>query len=537
LAALDHNALVHIKQMERRAKERLLKFQYFTAQAFQYRLLLGFEGNFNLNTLFDRFQAIVAGSDAHLLSQQEFSNLKQLFQADLANTINTAMSALNANAPQRAQPRTFALTSAELQSLNSTNRQVVIDLEQRMLFPSFHEDIRIVNLRVTNAAVRPVGGPFGLDAVLFLDINHLGESHLSRGGQNLLFRHYQSATVSPIGWSAVLDLVHRTTNNSVLSPAAESLLRALLSQPTDANMLLFSRPAANAEILVRREPITDNGIDLAIDGLTIEVEYEFAQQSLSQRTLDVNVTDDLQPVIALNLPDAAQRQDGQGDFRRVYPVNTVLTLTAPAVYGGRPFDRWVINNVPRPAGSNSVTFPLTTGAIAEARYGDIPATGAAPSITTPPAPAIAMLGAMATFTVGVAGSGPLQFRWQRNGSALADDDRIRGTTTATLTISNAAPGDVAPYSVAISNAFGSVTSASATLTVTVPALSPAAAGPGSVGFEFVTLTGRLYIVERKFAVSDPVWTPVQTNNGTGGPLTFARPTTSAPSSFFRLRVE
>ena len=35
--------------------------------------------------------------------------------------------ALNANAPQRAQPRTFSLTAAELQQLNGTNRQVILD--------------------------------------------------------------------------------------------------------------------------------------------------------------------------------------------------------------------------------------------------------------------------------------------------------------------------------------------------------------------------------------------------------------------------
>jgi hypothetical protein len=51
------------------------------------------------------------------------------------------------------------------------------------------------------------------------------------------------------------------------------------------------------------------------------------------------------------------------------------------------------------------------------------------------------------------------------------------------------------------------------------------------------VVGRLYIVERKFTVGDPAWTPVQTNIGMGGPLTFTRSTTSAPSSFFRLRVE
>src|SRR5205823_9428770 len=111
----------------------------------------------------------------------------------------------------------------ELQTLNGTNGQVTIDLKKHALFPSFHEDIRIVNLRVIGIATRPVGGSLGQDAVLFLDLNHMGESRLARGGQNFLFRHYQTETVSPIAWNVVLDAVRRTTNNSVLSPSSDSL--------------------------------------------------------------------------------------------------------------------------------------------------------------------------------------------------------------------------------------------------------------------------------------------------------------------------
>jgi hypothetical protein len=428
------------------------------------------------------------------------------------------------------------LQADELQILNSTNREVTIDLKQHALFPSFHEDIRIVNLRVTRATVHPVGGPIGQDAVLFIDFNHLGESRLGRAGQNFRFRHYQTRTVSPIAWNAVLDVVHGTTNNSVLSPASDSLLRVLLRQPTDANMLLFSRPAADAEILIRREALSDNGVDLAIDSLTVEVEYEFAQQSLLQRTLDVKVTDALQPVITVSQPDAAGRQDGQANFRRVYPANVTLTLQAPAYYGGRPFDRWVVNNQPRPAGLNSVTFTLTTGTTAEARYGEVPSSDAAPSIVQPPANTTAPLGTTAIFTVAASGTGPLSFRWQKNGASLSDGGRISGATSSTLTISNVALADAASYSVAVSNAFGTRTSQTALLVVTAGSLSLVAAEPGSVGFQFPTVAGMRFLVERKVRLEDPEWIVVEELTGTGGLMQFTSPIT-AGSAFFRLRVE
>jgi len=537
LAALDHNALVHIKEMERRAMDRLLKFQYFTAKAFQYRLLRPFEGDLNLNRLFDRFQVLVGGTTNHVISDQEFANLGNLFRAELANTVNAVMSELNANAPSSESPRSFDLTAAELQTLNTTN-QLVINLNQRIprVFPSTREDVRIVNLRVTAIRAHPVGGPLGGDAALFLDFNHLGESRLTRNGQNFRFRHYQSATASPISWTLTFDPLHRETNNSVLGTSSGSLLKAILSQPTDANMLLFSRPAADADILIRREMISDNGIDLVIDGLTLQVDYEFALQSPSRRTLDVQVQDGLQPIIVLSQTDVRGRRDGQGNFRRVYPEGLSHTLQAPAFYGGRPFDRWVVQGQPQAAGVNAVTFELDTGITAEARYGELSSSNAPPSITQQPANQVAVLGATATFTVAASGAGPLTFRWQKNGAAMSDGGRIAGAATATLVISNIGLTDAAAYSVVISNAFGTRTSPAALLTVIAPSVSLLQAGPGSVGFQFPTVAGLSYLIERKFRLEDPAWEQAQVITGTGGLVQFTRPTT-AGSAFFRLRVE
>lgn len=374
LTALDHGALIHIKEMELRARDRLLRYQYYTAKAFQYRLLRPFNGNFQLNTLLDRFQAIVAGTNSHILTQQEFDNLKQLYLADLANTSDLALSTLNANAPEHAQPTTFSLTAEELRELNSTNREVTIDLAQHHLFPSFHEDIRIVNLRVTGTAVHPVGGSLGENATLFLDINHLGESRLTRGGKNYRFRHYQSRTVSPIAWNAVIDVVRHTTNNSTLSPASDSLLRVLLHQPSDANMLLFSRPAADAQFLIRREALTDNGTDLALDNLTLQVEYEFAQQSLAQRTLEVTVANDLRPVVVVSQRDIAGRQDGQGSFTRAFATSSPVTLQAPSTYGQYVFDQWLVDGAPQSSHFPVFALILANNTRVEARYRLVPGT-------------------------------------------------------------------------------------------------------------------------------------------------------------------
>ena len=98
------------------------------------------------------------------------------------------------------------------------------------------------------------------------------------------------------------------------------------------------------------------------------------------------------------------------------------------------------------------------------------------------------------------------------------------------------PSDVATYSVVISNALGTRTSPAALLSVTAPSVVLLAAAPGSVGFQFPTVAGLSYIIERKFRLEDPAWEQVQVITGTGGLMQFTRPT-NADSSFFRLRLE
>lgn len=54
-----------------------------------------------------------------------------------------------------------------------------------------------------------------------------------------------------------------------------------------------------------------------------------------------------------------------------------------------------------------------------------------------------------TFTVDVGGEGPFAYQWRLGGEDLADDERISGATTATLTISPVSRGDAGTYDVVV----------------------------------------------------------------------------------------
>ena len=85
-----------------------------------------------------------------------------------------------------------------------------------------------------------------------------------------------------------------------------------------------------------------------------------------------------------------------------------------------------------------------------------------PGITNSPASQSVLAGGNPTFTVGAGGDTPLSYQWFFNGVKLA------GATGTSLTFTNVKTTNAGNYSVVITNAFGSITSSAAALTVTVP---------------------------------------------------------------------
>src|SRR4030095_554028 len=94
--------------------------------------------------------------------------------------------------------------------------------------------------------------------------------------------------------------------------------------------------------------------------------------------------------------------------------------------------------------------------------------GSAPIITSQPTSVTVTQGNNAIFNVTASGNAPLTDQWRKNGV------NINGATAATYTISNTTMANAGTYSVIVNNAYGSVTSNNATLTVTAPNQPPVA---------------------------------------------------------------
>jgi hypothetical protein len=130
---------------------------------------------------------------------------------------------------------------------------------------------------------------------------------------------------------------------------------------------------------------------------------------------------------------------------------TSSTYTTPATTtsdNGAQFAVTVTNSVGT-ATSNSVTLTVNT----------------LPSITTQPSNQIVTAGQTASFSVTAAGTAPLSYQWQKNGTNISDATASTYTTPATTSSNNGAQ-----FTAVISNVAGTVTSSAASLTVNTPPL-------------------------------------------------------------------
>ena len=149
-------------------------------------------------------------------------------------------------------------------------------------------------------------------------------------------------------------------------------------------------------------------------------------------------------VAATGYPSPAY-QWSQGASALSGATNATLILTGVTSANAGSYTVTVSNSVSS-ATSNAATLTVN----------------AAATISTQPQSQTVTAGTSVTFTVAAGGTAPITYQWQKNGSA------ITGATSASYTIASAQASDSGAYTVVVTNPGGSLTSATATLTVNAP---------------------------------------------------------------------
>jgi pectate lyase len=159
----------------------------------------------------------------------------------------------------------------------------------------------------------------------------------------------------------------------------------------------------------------------------------------------------------------------QFSVQRADAVSLMLTVTWQNIASGASLSTSVTDSAAstfnfdgialRPSGAGSTATNIVFN---EVRV-DLILAASPPAINTQPQDQSIFVGQNATFTAIASGTGPLSYQWYYNNDTL-----LTNATGSSLTITNAQVTDTGGYSVIVTNAYGSVPSGTANLTVTVP---------------------------------------------------------------------
>jgi len=353
---LSERVTAYLDNMERRAYDRLLKFHYYMAKAYEYRLLQNYTTPLDFEGLMKELQELAAWNEGdHQLSDDEASLFATVYEDLLREITFEILNLYNDTPPGSSRPIRFELSPQEIEDLNK-GKPVTINLMERepRPIPLNRENVRILSIEIDadNPEMpglivhsNPEGGSYGGFAELTILMEHSGLSKLVKDGQIYQFMHYTERTKYPIRWGATYDAIVDVLNPIEPSKADGSLLCALLGDLcNNEDVLLYSRPAAWADIVLSKEVNTGTGIDIVIDSLRLKVTYDYIEAKpveTGKVKLQVLTSEaGLMPYFVIDKADENGRQDGRGSFLRTYPNGSWVTAEAPTAYGEWQFERW-----------------------------------------------------------------------------------------------------------------------------------------------------------------------------------------------------
>jgi hypothetical protein len=351
----------YLKDLERRAFDRLLKFHYFMAKAYEYRVVEAYTGTLDLESLLDGIENTLGKNAIGKITVPQRDAIKSIYKDLIASIATEILSDITAgNQTIKSDTVTLSLSQDQLDTLNTGNIVNVnlFEVENDLFSPS-RDDIRIREIRLVNdklTAELADGVTESTTSNIYIDIDHSGISDLNKDGKVYQFRHYNNETRTPINWTLTYDLANPSNSNAKQPiPATASLISSLVDIDT-SQQLAFSRPSAWADLILSRGGVNgnvrfdleDEQPPLLLKEVRLSITYDYIDRSSNTREVYIsargNTSEKLLAGFTLSEPDRNDRQDGKGDILRIFNnSSTNATIIAERDVDGYTFSKWTAN--------------------------------------------------------------------------------------------------------------------------------------------------------------------------------------------------
>ena len=294
--------------------------------------------------------------------------------------------------------------------------------------------------KISGGVISTLGGS-QFNAPRGIAVDASGTVYVADSGNNVIRKITSGGTVSTLAGSGVAGYVNQTgTAAEFNDPTAVAVDGSGNVYVADFNNKVVREITSGGKVSTLAGQA---GVAGDMDGVGTAALFNAPNGVAVDANGNVYVTDAL-------IPATTSTESGNNLVRKISATKVVSTLGGQAgVEGGA-------NGTGTAAQFDSPQGVAVNGTgevfVADTYNQSIRAPGIAPFILAQPVSQVLLQGQPVTFSVSATGSSPLSYQWYK-GTAL-----ISGATSSTYSIAGTSGSDTAGYSVVVSNAFGSVTS-------------------------------------------------------------------------------
>lgn len=283
--SLDARTSVYLDELERTERLRLLKYHYYIARAYEYRLMSPYPSDIKSDSDFQRLLRLasldidkndpVKSVRPMTLNKEEYARLEVVYEKPLAVAAENIRDEINNGQVESDGFIKLTLSQKELDELNGSGI-LVTNLMNSGRFPSNETRQRIISISTCSIATDPQLRQ--ADHRINITYQRRGSSYYNTGRARYVFRHavrsWKSRTSFPVPAN---QCAQGGSTTDEVSASTKSLLDTLLEKPGNLSAVVpaayFSRPSVDGDLFISKDSYPPL---LKVTALTLRVDYEYS---------------------------------------------------------------------------------------------------------------------------------------------------------------------------------------------------------------------------------------------------------------------